>query len=642
MLSYAIYNDKRFFANSPLWKIKCNKNEYTIKDMESFSHTEYDNYIELKWSNKEVSVIVCVFYDDKYEFNIAVTASNDTIDNVVFPIFDDVNSISQNDETAYMLLPYQNGWLIKNPISTILEYKGEIPFWLGRAANYYENEYPAAYSFQFFSYYDENTFGCYFATEDSEAYIKTFGIYSDEKAGLRFATTNYPENMNKTMEYVQPYNFVMSFFNGDWQDSVDIYRKWAINQKWVGKKLIEKGINEKILKSDLWRINHTDYALGTRTKEYLDSCNTLKEKVKANISLHWYGWNMGQHDVNYPEYISRERKSEGWENELTSWIDEIHNSGFNVIPYVNARLWDSTGKLWDERNAKKSAIKDKEQQPLYEPWKGDALKPMCPSSVLWNQTVSDFSQYIQNHNFDGLYVDQVGSYNSTLCFDETHSHPHGGGSWWKHDYTQMMKNLRKKSGKGKIFTTESCCEAYMDVFDLLLVLDTTVAPFLAFKYMNNYNSEPVPLFNMIYGDYGQLYGSCARFSDNIDIFEFNFIRNIIWGLIPTVEGGNMDTLTDETKQPYFEIVKRGIDFYKENKALLTYGRIKKVLSTNCKPIELDFGEIKLDYDTIILTLWENHEGEEFILAYNVSDQEQILDTGEKVEGHTFLKIKVTN
>ena len=53
------------------------------------------------------------------------------------------------------------------------------------------------------------------------------------------------------------------------------------------------------------------------------------------------------------------------------------------------------------------------------------------------------SQYIQNHNFDGLYVDQVGSYNSTLCFDETHSHPNGAGTWWKNDYSQMIKNLRK-------------------------------------------------------------------------------------------------------------------------------------------------------------------------------------------------------
>ena len=96
MLSYAIHNGKRFFTNSPLWKINCNNNEYTIKDMESFTYSEYDNYIELKWSSSEVNIIVSVFYEDKYEFNIAVKSLNSEIENVVFPIFDDVNSISQD------------------------------------------------------------------------------------------------------------------------------------------------------------------------------------------------------------------------------------------------------------------------------------------------------------------------------------------------------------------------------------------------------------------------------------------------------------------------------------------------------------------------------------------------------------------
>ena len=636
-LSYMTHEGKQFFKNSPLWKVTCTDCEYTINDMDSFTHKSREDYIELMWKSEKIAVTVCIYYEEKYEFNISVKTVEDGVENVVFPIFDDVNSIANDDKNAYLLMPYQNGWLVKSPISTILEYDKDFPFWLGRFNHSYENEYPAGYSFQFFSYYDEDTFGCYFATEDEETFIKTMGVYQDGKSGLRYAVTNYPENARKTLQYVSPYNFVLTFFKGDWQDSADIYRTWTLGTNLVSKKLSEKALNPMLTNTDLWRINHTDFKLGMRTTEYLETCKVFKEKTDASLSLHWYGWNMGEHDVNYPEYISRERKAEGWEPLLTDWVEKIHENDIKVIPYVNARLWDSDRIAWKESTAIDSAIKDKNMNLLIEPWK-KGLKPMCPTTMLWNGVVSDFSQYMQNHNFDGLYVDQVGSYNSTLCFDETHSHPTGGGTWWKDSYTQMMKNLRKKSGKGRLFTTESCCDAYLDVFDLFLVLDNTVTADLFFKCMSNDACEPVPLFSVLYSDYGQLYGSCARFSDSMNVFEFNYIRNILWGFMPTVEGGDLETVTNPDKQKYFDIIKTGVDFYKENKDLLTFGRLKRVLPADCEKVELDYEwGSKLYYESIIATLWEK-DGEEYILLYNLSDKEQNYN-GKNIPSHSFLKTK---
>ena len=635
-LLYAEHQGKRFFANSPLWEVKCNDAVYTIRDMTEFSYIDHGHYMELFWNNDKTEVSVCIFLDKKYEFNISVKTADDAIEKVVFPIFNDVNSISNSDENAFLLLPYQNGWLVKSPVATILDYKGLFPFWLGRGGGFYENEYPAGYSFQFASYYDPDTFGCYFATEDGEAYIKTFGVYPDGNGGMRFSAVNYPENARITTEYVQQYNFVMTFFEGDWQDSAEIYRKWGENQKWANKKLSEKEINSVITNTDLWRINHTNYRLGMRTDEYLETSKILKEKAEGKLSLHWYGWNMGEHDVNYPEYISRERKKEGWEDKLTSWIEKIHENGISVIPYVNARLWDSSSISWEESNAVKSAVKDECGNLLNEPWKKGVLKPMCPSTVLWDKTASDFSQYITNHNFDGLYVDQVGSYNAVLCFDKSHPHPAGGGSWWKDTYTQLMRNMRMKSGKGKLFTTESCCEAYLDVFDLLLVLDTTVTASLFFKCMNNETAEPVPLFNIIYGDYGQLYGSCARFSDHISVFEFNYIRNILWGFMPTVEGGDMEEVTNPNAEKFLDVMHEGVRFFKENKDLLIFGRLKRVLTTSTEKHELDFGEEKLYYESVIATRWEDRCGKEFTLAYNLSDNEQYF-MGSTIPPHSFIK-----
>lgn len=653
-LKKIMYKNFILDTDSVIWKVEVRNGDNTI-EVTAFDKLEFydvlkESSLELIWKNECFCIKVTIDIEDsKFKWGIHVESflEEHRINKIIFPVIENIKTISVGGENDYLVLPWQNGWLIRNPINTFFNDKEDKPFWSGRGVYKYENEYPAQYSFQFTSYYSPDKFGYYFCTEDDEAYIKTLGYYYDKQGdSFSFAISNYPENMGNIHEYHMPYKFVLYMFEGDWQTAVAIYREWAIQQKWCASKLINKHLPESLIKTDLWRINHTNYNLGTRTQEYFDTAVLLKDKLNCNIALHWYGWNMGKHDVNYPEYMNKNIK--GWPEQLTGWNEKFTEKGIVKIPYVNARLWDENTVSWVRENAKFAGIKDESMQLLDEPWNPiTILRPMCPATLLWQDKVKDFcNETVKQYKFDGLYIDQVGSYNATLCFDTDHNHPVGGGKWWNDSYHKMISGVRNLLGENRILTTESNCESYIDLFDLFLILDTNLQKLFLFTEYEN--CESIPLFSMIYGDYALSYGSICRFSDTLEEFEFNFIRNLLWGVLPTVEGVDQNQLNDKNAESYLDILRKGIRFFKDNKDLILFGKLQEIPLYESKSMTLEWigteKSFSKEFPSVMAVIWEDSIGEKYCLAYNFADYDQIINIKKSsicLKGKELMKIPIS-
>jgi len=604
-----------------------------IEDMQRFEYQSDKNTLQLHWYSQLLHVhVTLVNSNDEITWHIQITSSLEEckIYKVKFPIIGSIPPISRDRKTDYLLLPWQNGWVIRDPVHTLLNKAEEIPFWLGRGNLKYENEYPAQYSYQFAAYYSPEKFGYYFSTQDSEVYIKTMGFYyNDDVDGFSFSITNYPEGMNETTNYNMPYHFDLKFFIGDWQQAGTIYRKWAIEQPWCQPKLADKNTYHKIKNIDLWRMNHIHYALGKRTEEFFNTSVILKNLLDCRLALHWYGWNMGKHDVNYPEYISKEQEENGWPLELTKWNKKFTEEGILKIPYVNVRMWDKNTESWTNEDAQSATLRNEAMEMYVEPWQGDILKPMCPATQKWADKIVDYSKtYINEYNFDGIYLDQAASFNAMLCFDKSHPHPVGGGTWWNSSYHKIFRTLQAEVGRDKILTTESCCETYIDAFDLFLILDTNMQEAGFPQVTGGENCDPVPLFNMIYGDRALSYGSICNFKNSLEVFEFNFIRNLLWGILPTVEGVEMEELESERAGEYLKILKKGIDFFKTNRELILLGRLVELPVCSCDTIELtwkiDGEKYSRKYPSVLVTKWEDNLGNLKLLLYNFNaDPEEI-------------------
>ena len=353
--------------------------------------------------------------------------------------------------------------------------------------------------------------------------------------------------------------------------------------------------------------------------------------------MHWYGWNLNkEHDWDTPDYFDDEKRRMGWPEQLRQWNKRFSDEGIVKIPYTNARLWERTTKSFIEKNIAAAAIKGEDGEIFNEPWTAEQhLTTICPSCAVWQNKVVDMCrEFVVEEGFDGAYLDQVASFNAMLCFDERHSHSCGGGTWWNDSYHRMLRSVRALLGNESIMTTESCCETYIDIFDLFLILDTNFQETGFNAVMGNGQAESVPLFSMIYGDYALAYGSVCRFTDRIDRFEFNFMRNILWGAIPSVEAGDMVQLN--SGQQHLEIIKRGVDFYKMHKNMFLYGRLCEIPHYTCEMCEIDWSGIKegttsetytyVDkFPAVCIVIWEDSNGKKYVIAYNYSNCVQKID-----------------
>ena len=607
-------------------------------DSMPFSAHIADHRTRLCWQNDDRTVCVDIFpIADRFEMSISVESAKHTITDVVFPIFGNVGPISKDGEDDFLVFPWQTGAVIKNPIKNLLPQE-PASFWLGRGdGKSYENDYPAQYSYQFMAYYGSEA-GYYFATRDPEAHIKTYGCYLNDDGGMDFAVTNYPRDMGITKSYQSPYRFELRLFKGDWQDAAAYYRAWATRQKWCKKgRLAENVPQPKVYDTELWRINHTTNPRGRETDQYVESSFKLRDAVGAKLALHWYGWNMRPHDVHYPDYLD---ESNHWPEKLAECVQRFKDGGIEVIPYTNARLWDRFTPSWDSENAQKDAIKGPDGGVIQENWnpgKAD-LTPMCPSTKAWQDRVKAFDEkYIKRFGFSGLYIDQIGSFNATLCFDPNHSHPAGGGCWWCDSYREMMGGLREKAGDEVIFTTESCCESYLDLFDLFLTLDTTVIPPPCFGGTDAYQS--VPLFTMIYGDYALAYGSCINMSSPIEHFRAVLGRNTIWGIIPTVEGFHMDDFEREDIDQYLLHVRKAVEVFRRYKKLFYFGRPMRLLDTQIKAVTVDmcdgWSRETGEFPAVFGMLWEDADKNQFEVYYNHTPEEITLSCGTAVAAFSY-------
>ena len=239
-----------------IWRIHTNGAVLEIDDMQTFRYETYGSALKLIWQSEEANVAVTISIDKeaKFRWNMQVQLYGaQRVDKVQFPILEGLRFEEEN----HLLLTWQNGRLLQNPVENFLCKGVEVPFWVGRGRFSYENEYPAGLSFQYTAFYSEKIFGYYFATEDPDAFIKTYTYqYNQEHHALDFSVTNYPENMGRTQSWCMPYDFVMTLFRGDWQVATRMYRRWAIQQKWCKAPLTQKHLPEKVRQTELWRINH--------------------------------------------------------------------------------------------------------------------------------------------------------------------------------------------------------------------------------------------------------------------------------------------------------------------------------------------------------------------------------------------------
>ena len=123
---------------------------------------------------------------------------------------------------------------------------------------------------------------------------------------------------------------------------------------------------------------------------------------------------------------------------------------------------------------------------------------------------------------NGVYIDQIGCAASVPCYAPNHDHAPGGGQWWPESYRKMLTDIRKDlyGTKNLAITTEENVECYMDLFDMMLVVNSPHTPYV----------KMIPLFPLIYSD-RCVYSGFTYVPWKLNDGSFNYItmKSLLWG-----------------------------------------------------------------------------------------------------------------
>ena len=129
---------------------------------------------------------------------------------------------------------------------------------------------------------------------------------------------------------------------------------------------------------------------------------------------------------------------------------------------------------------------------------------------------------------DGIYIDQIAAAAPEPCWNENHPHPVGGGDFWYDGYRRLIGKIRDGHlQEGRILTSEENSECYIDLFDMLLVVNTP---------HNAENCTIRPVFPMVYSDRvitsGFTYTPLSTDLMTNGDFRYEMTKALLWGSQP--------------------------------------------------------------------------------------------------------------
>lgn len=351
----------------------------------------------------------------------------------------------------------------------------------------------------YFSSLDDKGAGKYFFIQGTENFL-TF----TQKVPASYAWTNRGE-------FSLPWSTVFALSDKSWEQTLlEKYRPFALSTQWGKTSLREKDIPQWMLDADVWM----------RPKNMFDNVvDCVRKAVKyygPGLGIHWYHWHNHEYDTMYPEYFPPKPG-------FREMVAEVQKAGAHVTPYINGRLWDPANDSYKVNGYLASCRKP--DGTLYTevyPTSNVPNTVTCPSSPIWQGIVKSLvDSLICNVGTDGVYIDQISAAASEPCYAVNHPHAKGAGSWWPEAYRKLLGELHSEYFKdGKAVTSEENAEPYLDLFDMLLIVNTP----------HGHGVKMLPVFPLIYSD-RVVYSGLNYYHRELNDGHFLYIngRSFLWG-----------------------------------------------------------------------------------------------------------------
>ena len=324
-------------------------------------------------------------------------------------------------------------------------------------------QYPGQAALQMLAYHDAES-GLLGMTLDGDGWVKHLRVMRIHGA-LDLSFEHNPDERPGT-NIDLPYETVFQPFRGDWHDAADIYRDWAVKQKWARQKLTERNPPQYLTKAFpivTFEIRGDPYS--AEWSMYFPPSNRLinPEYHPSRIPalMQKYSAFFGSPVISQP--FAWEHVAPGsQENTFRWWAVMRCGPGPRQPCGVQAIRCSSmlSGFRWgvnmdnvgyDERErflketAPKAAAYDSKGQPMEEqpPWANSIQ--LCIGTPFSQKHVLDSFVGCVQRGASLVQHDQDHGGAASVCYRRDHAHPPGYGRWMVDDTERVFAQMHSAS-----------------------------------------------------------------------------------------------------------------------------------------------------------------------------------------------------
>jgi hypothetical protein len=493
---------------------------------------------------------------------------------------------------------------------------GEVKRNLGDRTFTYTGKYTDAWcTMQFMAAYreGEHPTGLYVAMHDPWGSTKEIVLHRDPGLGnvrLRFDHPA-PDMGRAGNDFVLIGEGVWQLLRGDWFDAAKIYKTWARKEAKWWPRLTAEGRAD----TPRWMRELNVWAqTGGAPEECVPRVENFQKFLGVPVGFHWYNWHQIPFDNDYPHYFpTRTNFAQG--------VSELQQSRVFVMPYINARLWDTHDQGTNDweftRLALPAASKQENGAPYIETYASKEtngekvrLAVMCPATPLWQQTVSNIVlRLLGEVGTSAVYLDQVAAATPMLCMDATHGHPLGGGHWWNEGYWKMLDSIRRAMPRDAMLTTECNGEPFIRCFD----------GYLTWHWQRD---GQVPAFPAVYGGAVQMFGRAYGGGETKDLaLRMKAAQQLVFG--EQIGWLNPDIVNEKDNADFFRRVVSTRTRFRRCFYAGEMARPPKLMG-NVPTVKADWqwsGHWWVTNDAVLTGAWQIPKEKQLVMIFaNVSDE----------------------
>ena len=454
----------------------------------------------------------------------------------------------------------------------------------------------------------------FFSARDTGGSGKLLRMVSEGRSLVFVQQTTASYGWTQEGKFALPWPTVLGFSDEGWQaTALKWYRPFTFETQWGARTIDRRPIAEWIKNADMW-LRPAD-----AKESMMEAVRKALKYYGKGVGLHWYYWHCHPFDTNYPDYFPEQPG-------FREMIAETQKLGGFVTPYINGRLWDPATESYRKLNAREASCRKADGTLYTEVYSSKVLNTVtCPASDLWRGVLSDLNRRILTElKTDGVYMDQIGCASSEPCYATGHGHAPGGGDWWPAAYRTLLEGMRRDFyTKDQAMTTEENVECYIDLFDMMLVVNTP----------HNASTRMVPLFPLIYSD-RCIYSGYTYIPWRINDGSFSFItmKSLLWG--SQLGWINPEVLMRDDARREAAFLKTLADFRRRQHDLFLGGRFLGEIVP-----EGDNPTLAIpNYETTPVVLaaeWESLSGKRVYIVVNMSEQDRTVS----LPGGKQVKVK---